>query len=419
MSMAHGSGRAGAIALEAPAGFPAPPAPAAYCGLAGEIVEAVEPCTEADPVAVLAQLLVACGAMVGRGAFFSIEATRHHANEFVVLVGESAKARKGSSFDHVAKLMTAAHGGFSARCSTGLSSGEGLIWALRDAEGSDPGAGDPRLLVIEPEFASVLKGVNRDVSTLSPVLRSAWDGRPLALLTRSAPARASAAHLSLIGHITSAELVHHATSLEVANGLLNRFVFVACRRVRLLPEGGDPDPLAGTGLAEGLARHLRRGAAVGELALSEAARADWRDIYLSMAVAEEGLVGGLLARSEAHVLRLSMCYALIDGAEVIGAEHLAAGLALHEYSARSVRAIFGLATGNERAEQIHARLVASGPMTRTDLRDLFGRNHAKADIDEALRALERTGRAELVRVVTGGRPAELWRAKPKEHAPAR
>lgn len=403
--------RAPGIALEAPAGFPASPERAAYQGLAGEIVECVEPGTEADPVAVLAQLLVACGAMVGRGAFFSIEATRHHANEFVVLVGESAKARKGSSFDHVAKLMTTTDGVFASRCSTGLSSGEGLIWALRDPDGSDLGAGDPRLLVIEPEFASVLKGVNRDVSTLSPVLRSAWDGRPLALLTRSAPARASAAHLCLIGHITTAELVHHATSLEVANGLLNRFLFVACRRVRLLPEGGDPDPFAGSGLAERLGRNLRQGARRGQLHLSEAARAEWRDIYLSMATAEEGLVGGLLARSEAHVLRLSMCYALVDGAEVIGAEHLAAGLALFEYSARSVRAIFGSATGNERAEQIHRSLAASGPMTRTDLRDLFGRNHPKADIDEALRALERTGRAESVRIVTGGRPAQLWRAR--------
>jgi hypothetical protein len=410
--------RAPGIALEAPAGFPAPPDPAAYHGLVGEVVERLEPCTEADPAAVLAQLLVCCGAMIGRGAYFLVEATRHHANEFVVLVGESAKARKGSSFDHVAKLMTAADGSFAGRCSTGLSSGEGLIWALRDREGNDPGAGDPRLLVIEPEFASVLKGVNRDVSTLSPVLRSAWDGRPLALLTRSAPARASAAHLSLIGHITSAELVHHATSLEVANGLLNRFLFVACRRVRLLPEGGEPDPLAGSGLAGRLNKNLRQGARRGELGLSQSARADWRDIYLSMAAAEEGLVGGLLARSEAHVLRLSMCYALIDGADVIGAEHLAAGLALQEYSARSVRAIFGAASGNERAEQIHRSLSASGPMTRTDLRDLFGRNHHKTDIDEALRALEAAGRAESVRIVTGGRPAEVWRARPA-NAPAR
>src|SRR3954451_14479263 len=52
--------------LAAPVGWPAPPAPAAYTGLAGEIVAAIAPHTEADPVALLAQLLVAFGAAAGR-----------------------------------------------------------------------------------------------------------------------------------------------------------------------------------------------------------------------------------------------------------------------------------------------------------------------------------------------------------------
>lgn len=74
---------------------------------------------------------------------------------------------------------------------TGLSSGEGLIWAVRDPTTQDPGITDQRLLVAEPEFASVLKAASREISTLSPTLRSAWDGRPLAILTRTAPARST------------------------------------------------------------------------------------------------------------------------------------------------------------------------------------------------------------------------------------
>ena len=77
-----------------------PPASDAYQGLAGALVETIAPHTEADPIAILAQLLVAVGAVVGRGAYFCVEATRHHPGEFVVLVGDSAKARKGSSWDH-------------------------------------------------------------------------------------------------------------------------------------------------------------------------------------------------------------------------------------------------------------------------------------------------------------------------------
>ena len=81
--------------LPAPDGWPAPPDPAAYHGLAGAIVERLAPNTEADPVAILTQLLIACGAMLGHQAFFQVEATKHHPNEFVLLVGDTAKARKG------------------------------------------------------------------------------------------------------------------------------------------------------------------------------------------------------------------------------------------------------------------------------------------------------------------------------------
>jgi hypothetical protein len=396
--------------LPAPPGWPDPPDPAAWQGLAGQIVEAIAPHTEADPVAILAQLLVAVGATVGRGAWVAVEATRHHPNQFVVIVGESAKARKGSSWDQVAALMTKADPRFPTRTSSGLSSGEGLIWALRDPSGTDPGAGDPRLLVVEAEFAGVLKAIARDINTLSPVLRSAWDGRPLALLTRTAPARASAAHLAVIGHITAAELNHHANSLEIANGLLNRFVFIAARRARLLPEGGDPDPLTHTGLVQTLSARLEHARRKGPVHLSPAARRSWADIYHALAESHPGIVGGILARSEAHVLRLALIYSLIDGTTVIDNPHLAAASALWDYAARSVGMLFASTTANPLAEQIHAALVASGAMSRTDIRDLFSRNRPAADIDDALAALQRCGRARPVKVVTAGRPAQLWHA---------
>ena len=76
----------GELTLQAPEGWPTPPEPAVYHGLAGEIVGRIAPHTEADPVAILSQLLP-LRAAVGRGAWFQVEATRHHPNEFLVLVG--------------------------------------------------------------------------------------------------------------------------------------------------------------------------------------------------------------------------------------------------------------------------------------------------------------------------------------------
>src|SRR5215212_10119725 len=256
-----------AATLPPPAGWPAPPAPAVYHQLLGEIVTTIAPHTEADPVAILTQLLVAFGAAVGRGAFFVVEATRHHANEFMLLVGDSSKARKGSSWDHVRRLLADIDPSIGQRILTGLSSGEGLIWAVRDPGGQDPGIGDQRLLVIEPEFASVLKASAREISTLSPTLRSAWDGRPLAILTRTSPARATSAHIALIGHITQHELRRHITQTDLANGYLNRILLIACRRQRLLPEGGHHHPLAGTGLTRQLAATLKHARTAGQLRL--------------------------------------------------------------------------------------------------------------------------------------------------------
>jgi hypothetical protein len=401
----------GALSLPVPEGWPTPPQAAAYHGLAGEIVATIAPQTEADPVAILSQLLIAFGAAVGRGAFFQVEATRHHPNEFLVLVGDSARARKGSSWDHVHRLIAGADPQITARILTGLSSGEGLIWSVRDPAGQDPGASDRRLLVIEPEFVSVLKNVSREISTLSPTLRSAWDGRPLAILTRSAPARSSDAHISVIGHITAAELRAHINPVELANGLLNRFLLIACRRVRLLPEGGQADPLKGTGLDARLQRTLTTAKHAGQLRLCPRARRAWTDAYRQLAEPQPGIAGAIAARAEAHTIRLALLYALIDGEREIQPAHLVAALSLWRYAQNSAIWALEHSTGDPLAQQIHAALThAPDGLTRTQIRDLLHRNPTTIRLNQALAELADDGKIEGRRVLTAGRPAELWTA---------
>lgn len=400
-----------ASALAPPAGWPAPPDPAAHHELLGQIVATIEPHTEADPVAILTQLLVAFGAAVGRGAWFEVEATRHHPNEFMLLVGDSSKARKGSSWDHVRRLIAAVDPTVARRILTGLSSGEGLIWAVRDPTSQDPGHTDQRLLVIEPEFASVLKASAREISTLSPTLRSAWDGRPLAILTRTAPARATAAHIALIGHITQTELRRHTTTIELSNGYLNRILIIACRRQRLLPEGGHHDPLAATGLTDLLAQALTRAQTTGHVRLDPEARELWHQAYHQLAQPQPGVLGQITARAEAHVIRLALTYALADGQRQIGPPHLHAALALHDYAARSAAWAMTGATGQPLAEQIHAALRASPPgLTRSQISDTLKHNRPAGRLDQALQALQTAGRATPTQIATGGRPAQLWTA---------
>ncbi len=402
--------------LPPPEGWPARPAPAVYHELLGEIVTRIAPHTEADPVAILTQLLVSFGGAVGRGAWFTVEATRHSPNEFMLLVGDSSRARKGSSWDHVRRLIAAVDPSVEPRILTGLSSGEGLIWAVRDPTAQDPGHSDQRLLVIEPEFASVLKAASREISTLSPTLRSGWDGRPLAILTRTAPARATSAHIAVIGHITQHELRRHISQVELANGYLNRILLVACRRQRLLPEGGDPDPLAGTGLTRLLAQAHKHAQTAGEVRLDPDARELWHNAYRQLAEPQPGgIVGQITARAEAHTIRLALLYALTDGQRQISTQHLTAALALHDYATRSAAWALTGATGQPLAEQIHAALRRNpAGLTRSQISDTLKHNQPAGQIDSALRALQTAGRATATQIATGGRPAQLWTTIPTQ-----
>src|SRR6185436_17332836 len=106
--------------------------PACLIGPAGEVVRTIEPHTESDPVAILVQCIVCAGNIIGRSPHYQVESDLHHTNLFAVLVGKTAKGRKGTSFGHVRKLFEQDDPVWKERIQGGLASGEGLIWAVRD-----------------------------------------------------------------------------------------------------------------------------------------------------------------------------------------------------------------------------------------------------------------------------------------------
>lgn len=71
--------------------------PAALPGLVGEFVEDACLNSEADPSAVAATFLVRFGIECGPGPCLMIGDTRHAARINAVIVGDSSKARKGTS----------------------------------------------------------------------------------------------------------------------------------------------------------------------------------------------------------------------------------------------------------------------------------------------------------------------------------
>ena len=399
--------------------------PLLFYGLAGEIVGLIEPHTEADPVALLVQLLAAFGSAIGRGAHFKAEADQHFSKLFVVMVGISSKGRKGTSWGHVKRLFSLADPPWEACCvQKGLSSGEGLIWHVRDAvekpiknkatgevemETVDPGVTEKRLLVLESEFASVLRVASRDGNTLSAVLRDAWDQDRLQTMTKNNAAHATGAHVSLIGHVTADELRRELSSTEAGNGFANRFLWVCTRRSKELPEGGDLQEEALLPLAGRLSAAIQEGRQAGILTRDENARALWCAVYHDLSEGEPGLSGAVTSRGEAQTMRLALLYALLDGAECIRREHLTAALALWEYVQASARYVFGDSLGDPVADDI-LRALRNAPdgMSRTDLQNLLGRHQASNRIGQALALLLKHGRARVVQEQTAGRPLERW-----------
>jgi hypothetical protein len=308
--------------------WPAPLKRAAFYGIVGELVDIYEPESEADSAALLIQFLVTIGNLIGRAPYFYAQGTRHYLNLFCVLVGATSRGRKGSSFDQVMLPLRKVDDYWCAkRVASGLSSGEGLIYKVRDAvEKEEPikekghitghrtviadhGEEDKRLLVVEPEFARVLQVIERETNTLSPVIRQAWDTGNLGNLTKNSPLASTGAHISLIGHITSAELGRLLTDTALANGFANRFLWVCVKRSRLLPEGGQLHSMDLSRFTEQLKAVVKFAKTVGEIRREDALCEPWADFYGRCARGGAGLFDAATNRAEAQTMRLASTYA--------------------------------------------------------------------------------------------------------------
>ena len=182
--------------------------PAALQGNAGRIVRLVANSTEADPAAILADLLATFGVWVGEGPHLYVANSKHPPLVWPLVIGGTTEGAKGTSRTVVRAIFDAVTDD-TFKPASGLSSGEGLIELVRDEHGTPldkdfrEGVSDKRVLVFEPEFAATLARMARQGNTLGPVLRSAWDQEPLGMLNRSQAAmKARTHHIGIVAHIT-------------------------------------------------------------------------------------------------------------------------------------------------------------------------------------------------------------------------
>lgn len=383
-----------------------------FVPLLREIVEAACSSSEAHPVAVAANVIAFFCAMVGRGIFQRIGDAVIHCRPFLLIVGKSGKARKGTAEHTVREIFKRADAILRVWLATGdrlrihsggLSTGEGVGYAIRDeveadekGKGGDAGVSDKRLLVIESEFDNLLSQLRRENNTLSATVRNLFDGRDIEPLTKTSRTRASRPHVVIIGHITGHELKEKSTENDAANGLMNRFMMTYVYRPKLVPLPVPTDETRLDALARRIAEAVSTATSKNlhgnntlECTLSDSAKRLWVERYPQMTRDRDGKGGSLLARSEVYARMLAMIFAAMEGRHEIQPSDLLAAIAWVEYWHASVTYVFNCPDEEDGldpfAAEVLAAIQAQPGIKLSELQDKWKRKKIK----EVNRALER------------------------------
>jgi hypothetical protein len=378
----------------------------AFYGVAGDFVRTVLPETEADPVALLGNFLIAAGLLFGRNAWTVADGKQHFPVEYLLMTGKSGVGRKGTATGRVLPVMSQAKMFFDDCVLSGLSTGEGLIKAIEPKDGEN--TSERVFLAVIQEFASLLTVMKRDGNTMSAILRESFDGGRLRVLTRKDPLKVDNVNLGVIAHITKDELLNGLTDTDRVNGFANRFMPVFVERSKLLPEGGNDVSFVDIveRLQDAVAKSTRRG----RIQRDAEAKAVWKEHYKILTRERSGLVGALESRAETHVLRLSLIYALLDGADAIRVEHLKAALAFWEYVERSIEYVFQGASGDSEGDKIIAAM-AQGPLTKKEISRVFGDHRTAEWIEIKIESLVARGSIVKTTKQTGNGVREAWGKK--------
>jgi len=215
---------------------------------------------EVHPAGMYLDILVSFGSIVGRNPYFRVSSTNHHANEFMVRVGDSSKSRKGTGRDAVNEVLKMVDADwYRDRVMSGFGSAEAIINSIRDDSVQPvhkqknntfsnvvvPGVKDKRLMIREGELASIFQLAGRPESRADVVLRDGWDGHALRNLVKgkdkgglSNSNMCQFPHISISADTTRGELLSKMPKGSESNGFGNRFLYCHVQRVKMCPNGG-------------------------------------------------------------------------------------------------------------------------------------------------------------------------------------
>jgi hypothetical protein len=419
-------------------------------GLAGEFIEMVTPETEADPNALLLCFITFAGNCLGRRYCIMAGADPHYANLYTCLVGGTGSGRKGSAMSVVEQFFGSywnpAPAPAMGKILPGISTGEGLVYEVHDdifknvlnkqtqkwePTLEQPSVSDKRLLFVLSEFAQCLANMRKPDSTLSSIMRTAWDKGNLATPAKNSRVIATGALISILTGISREELLEQTTgTTDADNGTLNRFLFVCSKQSKRKPQGGHFHELTKSNrwrelqdrfnynidtLDDQLPIQLKRNLEANELwGLDDQPE---KGMYKYLDQHRIGLWGAVTRRAPQMVLRIALIQAAINrpgknGERWITPQHLDSAAEIWRYCDESARYIFGdQIQADQTVQEIDQALRAVAPkgLMRSEIARIWGGHKDRSAINRALIWMQRAGAAHCVMDHgTGGRPSEMW-----------
>jgi hypothetical protein len=332
----------------------------ALYGLPGEIATALAASSGADPASILTMFMTMFGNCIGRQPHVMFYGHEEPARLFTLIVGKWARGRKGTAYNAVRKLFVPAEPEWAAqRIEPGLQSSEAMIEMVADSP-----TADPRLLILETEFARFISAMAAQ-KKFSSRMRTAYDGEPIsAKRVKQSPLMSTQHNISLLGMITPGELI---ALQKLSGGLESRMLYVysaPARKTETDPFAANEDEvylaekvknainhawdniLAGTDPISAELAEMRGVAPAYKFRIADDVADHWKtDIEpeieeLADQIGED--FERYTARGQTQVVRLALAYALADEADEIGWPHVRAAMALWEFCAMSARRIFSV-----------------------------------------------------------------------------
>lgn len=412
----------------------------ALYGVLGEIARETTKENEANPFAVMANLIVMLGSIIGRKAYIEIIADKHYPIFFILHVGKASKGKKGTATSIAKTLYQSLKEEITflpKRVDGGLSTGEGLVNLIHDGiknndpkkkeEWEVPPIEDKRLWIVESEFNNIFTQSQRNGNSLIDTLKISWDGIELAPLTKTNKIGVKNPHINIMGHITPSELINNLTSNNSSNGFASRFMIFYAERSKSTPRPKKIHEIINKykhKLVEIInyveASDFTKYDQI-EVTMNEEAGLLFDEYYYEIEGQENSeKIDPMLGRRLATLLRLAMLFALTDKTNIINTNHIHAAKCWIDYWTSSIGYLFE--TGKQQEEhkkitematRISEFLKNKNKASRSDISSSVFKGKAnKHDLDKAINYLLAKSPATVELVEdnsTGGRPKKIYK----------